>query len=774
MADVGNLTAKLTLDTAEFSKGVGKAKDLAGTLAGGIGKVLGTATAAVGAAVGAAAAGVSAIVKESVSSFAEYEQLVGGVETLFKDSADTVQDYANEAFKTAGVSANEYMEVVTSFSAAMIKSLGGDTQAAADLSNQAIIDMSDNANKMGTDLSSIQQAYQGFAKQNYTMLDNLKLGYGGTQAEMERLIRDAEKLDSTFSVNHETVIKNKQAVDEMTYSFADITKAIHIVQENLGIAGTTAKEASETISGSFHQMEAAWQNVLTSIAGGGPELSQTLSQLVESAKTFIANLLPVLSQALTGVAQLINGIVPVIAEELPGLVETVVPLILEAAVSIVSALTTALPDLIQSIMDSLFDILPQIAETVVSLLDAIAGSLIPALLSFGSSLIMELGSAIIANIDQLSQTATNLLMSLITFLTEALPMLVTVAVSIITALAQNIADNAPLIITGIVELMATILTLIAENLPTILEAGLTIINGIVTGILWNLHNITDAVVQIIVTLVTTIIEHLPDILMAAIEIGLKIVAGIVMAIPNLIVSVGRMLGIVQDAQTSVTNSTTQMTSAVSTSAHGISSTLESTYQDTQTVAKNIQNKATDLNVNMKEVERQARQSFGMTADVVDFARDKVEAAFKSWTKIIEEGCASMQDHMWSLASAISGAADSIASSCYRIADAASSALDALNRLAAAQVSSSGGFGGGHAAGGYVRAGTTYLVGELGPELITPTRSGYVHTADETASMLGGQSININISGDVYDDERSMRRKLKDAMLSVLQEQMAYE
>ena len=714
MADVGNLTAKLTLDTTGFSKGAGEAEGLAKKLAGGIGNALGGVAAGVTAAVGAAAAGVTALVKEAATSFADYEQLVGGVETLFKDSAGIVEDYAMNAYKTAGISANEYMQTVTSFSASLLQSLGGNTEQAAQIADMAITDMADNANKMGTDMTAIQNAYQGFAKQNYTMLDNLKLGYGGTKEEMERLLQDAEKLTG---IKYD--IKN----------LSDVYNAIHAIQTELGITGTTAEEAQNTISGSLNMMKSAWQDLLTSLAGGGKGLSEAIDDLVESAEAFLANIIPVIEEALYGIGDLIMQITPIIAERLPELIGNLVPMLIETGVYLVNALIESLPSLISTIAAALLEVLPSLVDAIVAMINAL--------------------------------------------LTDILPILAELAINIVIALAQNLGENAQMLTEGVITLILTLLQLFVENLPIILEAGLTIILGIVDGILYNLHNITDAIVQMIVTVVTTIIEHLPEILMAAIEIGAKIVAGIVMAIPNLITSVGRMIGIVDSAKDSVTASTSAMNNDVNSTLKSMAGSLSAAGQNTAEASANIRNRATDLNVNVKAIEKDMNQSFGRMVDIVDLCRDKVEFILKDMSRILTEEGSNMSISMANLASSFSMSADSIASSCYRMADAARDALDALNRLASARVSS-GGFGGGHASGGYVSAGTTYLVGELGPELITPTRSGYVHTAEETADMLGGSGdIYITIQGDVYDDEYSMRNKLRDAMLDVLEEQLAY-
>lgn len=318
--------------------GIKKLGSAVGKLAVQAGKI-----AAKGIAAGVA--GVGAIVGKSVTNYADYEQLVGGVETLFKGASSTVQKNANNAFKTAGLSANDYMETVTAFSASLIQSLGGDTQKAAEYAHTAIVDMGDNANKMGTDMSSIQDAYQGFAKQNYTMLDNLKLGYGGTQSEMKRLLKDA------------------QAISGIKYdisSYADIVQAIHVIQENMDITGTTSKEASETISGSFASMKAAWSNMLTGLVVGGKTFDTCVDNLVKSAKTFGKNIMPALEKALEGVGKLITELAPIIEKEIPGLIDTLLPPLIQAATSLVKGVIVALPDIVSTIAKELPEVLSQL------------------------------------------------------------------------------------------------------------------------------------------------------------------------------------------------------------------------------------------------------------------------------------------------------------------------------------------------------------------------------------------------------------------------------
>ena len=377
--NVFELVAKLTLDTSGYEDGLKKSESqsnsFADKLKGGL-----TTVGKIGAAgLAAAAAAAVALGKASLEGYAEYEQLVGGVETLFKDSAGIVQEYAQNAYQTAGLSANEYMETVTSFSASLLQSLGGDTEKAANYADKAITDMSDNANKMGSSMESIQTAYQGFAKQNYTMLDNLKLGYGGTKTEMERLILDAEKLDSSFKAS-------RDVNGDLAMSYADIVDAIHIVQTDMGITGTTAAEASKTISGSVNAMKAAWSNLVVGIADENANLDQLIDNFINSVVTAGENLAPRIEQIMQGLITLIQtageSLVPLLVEmivkNLPQLVQAGVQLI----VTFAGALVQALPQLIAAI--------PQIIQGIVSGLQA--GW--PQIQSAGREIINQLGNTL--------------------------------------------------------------------------------------------------------------------------------------------------------------------------------------------------------------------------------------------------------------------------------------------------------------------------------------------------------------------------------------------
>lgn len=328
-------------------------------------------TIAVGLAAGATAIG--ALAKQSLDSYADYEQLVGGVDTLFKrqsfeefaaaskdtglsiaqlrkeydnldQSADVVMKNAANAYKTAGLSANEYMETVTSFSASLLQSLGGDTMEACAYADMAVTDMADNANKMGTSMESIQNAYQGFAKQNYTMLDNLKLGYGGTQEEMYRLLCDAKEIDETFDA-----VFSLDAKGHLEAGYADIVKAINIVQNEMGITGTTAKEASSTIQGSLAATKAAWKNLLVGFADGQQDLNLLIGNLMDSAITAANNIIPRVTQILSGISNALPQIMTVISTELPVMIEALLPGLVNGAVALAVGLAQMLPSLVEMI-----------------------------------------------------------------------------------------------------------------------------------------------------------------------------------------------------------------------------------------------------------------------------------------------------------------------------------------------------------------------------------------------------------------------------------------
>lgn len=302
-----------------------------------------------------AAAAFGAVVKQSVEDYSDYEQLVGGVETLFKSSSDKVIAYANNAYKTAGLSANAYMETVTSFSASLLQGLGGDTEAAAVIADQAITDMSDNANKMGTDMEMIQNAYQGFAKQNYTMLDNLKLGYGGTAGEMARLINDSGVLGDTMKVTEQTV--NEVSFDKMI-------EAIHVVQTNMGITGTTAKEASETIQGSVSAMRAAWKNFTTGMADDTQDFDTLVDNVVDSVDTVADNVIPRIQKLLPRLTQGLSDLTQRLSSKIPGLLSKVLPSFIRSTTKMVQNIAGTLTKSIPVIIDAASELFSGVVRAI--------------------------------------------------------------------------------------------------------------------------------------------------------------------------------------------------------------------------------------------------------------------------------------------------------------------------------------------------------------------------------------------------------------------------
>lgn len=462
------LVVKITGDTSGLEKSASKASSIAGS----IGKTVGKGLAIAGAA---AATATVALVKGAVESYASYEQLIGGVETLFKDSAGVVEQYANNAYKTAGMSANQYMETVTSFSASLLQSLGGDTEAASKKADLAITDMADNANKMGSSMESVENAYKGFAKQNYTMLDNLKLGYGGTKAEMERLLADAEKLSGVkYDIS----------------SYSDIVDAIHVVQTEMGITGTTAKEASSTIEGSLNSMKAAWGNMLTGIADENADFDTLISNLVDSVGTFADNILPRITQALKGVGTLVGKLAPVIAEQLPVMIQEILPPLLDAVAGLVTSLIQALPDLISTIItaisdfinsDSLPTLIQALIDGILGLVDAIVENL-PLLIDAGIQLIVALAEGLIEALPQIIDKIPEIIDGLINGLLDNIDAIIEAGVQLLVAIVSNL----PAIIAGIVKaipaIIKAIFKAIVKGAKKMLKAGKELVKGLWQGL----------------------------------------------------------------------------------------------------------------------------------------------------------------------------------------------------------------------------------------------------------------------------------------------------
>ena len=498
-----DLYAKITLDTSEYENGLDNASGKASGFADKLKSGLATAAKVGAAALTAAATGMAVLTKASIDQYAEYEQLVGGVDTLFKTASDKVQEYAANAYKTAGMSANEYMDTVTSFSASLLQSLGGDTEKAAQKADQAITDMADNANKMGTGMEMIQNAYQGFAKQNYTMLDNLKLGYGGTKAEMERLLADAEKLSG-------------QKFDISSYS--DIVDAIHVVQTEMGITGTTAKEAASTIQGSVSAAKSAWSNLITGIAADNADLDTLIGNFVSSVETAAGNIIPRVSVMLGGISQLVTSASTTIIQMVITTITDNLPALLQAAVALVGALG-------QGIIDSL----PAITQAAIDILFFLANGLIENL------------PTLIDGIVQVTLTIVQMLTS-----PDFLTQLIETAILLIMTLAQGLIDAIPQLIAAVPMIIGNLLAAIIVELPNIIQMGIDLLFALIDGIIKCIPELVAAVPTLIIAFVNGIVNNLDKIILAAPQIIVSLITGIIGAIPELIAAVPRVIAAIAD------------------------------------------------------------------------------------------------------------------------------------------------------------------------------------------------------------------------------------
>ena len=429
---------------------VGDSSSLQKACSGAV-KVVGAATSAI---LGAATAAVVKIGKDSFNAYADYEQLTGGIETLFGDAYDSVMKNASAAYQTAGLSANNYMEQVTSFSASLLQATGKDTEKAAQIADMAMIDMADNANKMGTSMESIQNAYQGFAKQNYTMLDNLKLGYGGTKEEMQRLLADAEKLTGV-----------KYDIDNL----ADVYSAIHAVQEELGITGTTAKEASTTIQGSVGMMKGAWDNLLVGVADDNADFDALMNNFVDSVVTVGENVIPRVETIIGGTGTLLSSMIlnlgPMLIETVPEVIDEALPLITTAAGTLLSSLAGVTPEIVNSVIA----VLPQIVNGILMFL--------PELLNAGILIIMSLINGLNGAAPEILDTMVSVILLLVSSVTEPdmLTSLVLSAVTLILTLANGIIDAIPQLLPVIPVIITNIVIALINLLPELIPVAIQMI-----------------------------------------------------------------------------------------------------------------------------------------------------------------------------------------------------------------------------------------------------------------------------------------------------------
>lgn len=439
---------KLKASTAQAEKEVEKAGSSLASKARTVGKF---AAGAFIAAAGAATTAIIGVTKQAFDAYGEFEQLAGGAETLFKDSAGIVMENAQNAFKTAQMSANAYLDTVTSFSASLLQSLGGDTKKAAEVADSAIIDMADNANKMGTSIESIQNAYLGFSRGQFQLLDNLKLGYGGTRSEMERLLKDAEKISGVhYDIS----------------SFADMTQAIHVVQKEMGILGTSAKEGSKTVQGSIATMKGAWQNFLTALGDPKGDVDKAMNDLMESFEAVLDNAIPLLGRILQKIVQALPKVIDAIVKELPNLIKLLLPALINAAVQIAIQLVLHLPEIVMAVIEGLVqafsDLLGPVGETIGQFFNGVWEG-------------MKMGA----------QMAFEGICNIFKGIADFFGTVFRNAWAAVKAVFETGGKIFTGIVTGIVNAFKTIVNGIIKGLNTVIAIPFNTINGILTGI----HNI---------------------------------------------------------------------------------------------------------------------------------------------------------------------------------------------------------------------------------------------------------------------------------------------
>ena len=499
--------------------------------------------------------------KQAYESYSQYQQLVGGVDTLFGTASAKVQEYAANAFSTAGISANQYMEQVTSFSATLLQGLNGDTAKAADIANVAITDMADNANKMGTSMTDIQNAYQGFAKDNYTMLDNLKLGYGGTQSEMARLINDSGVLGDSVKVTANTV---------KDVPFDKVIESIHVIQDNLGITNATLEESKSTIEGSTMSMKAAWQNLLTGMADDNANFSGLIDNLVNSVVAVANNMIPRIQQIIKGMAQiaseLITTVVPQLVQEIPQLLSDTLPILIDAVTSLIQTVLEALPQMMPVIIDgimqivqSMISLLPEFInaglQMLTSLIQGITNAL-PQLIAMLPTIIQQVVDTIISNLPIIIQAGLELLVSLIQGITNALPQLIdmlpeivitigktliecapeilSAGVQLIVALAKGLAESIPKVVAIIPKIIVAIVKAIGEGLSQLLAMGGKLIVSLVKGIGGKIGHVGGEMAKVGKAIINGI-KHLPS---AMLNWGKDMIQGLINGIKSMIGAVG--------------------------------------------------------------------------------------------------------------------------------------------------------------------------------------------------------------------------------------------
>ena len=467
------------------------------------------------------AAGIGKAISSALNEGAALQQSLGGIETLFKDSADKVKQNAANAFKTAGMSANEYMELTTSFSASLLSSLSNDTSKAADIADMAMVDMSDNANKMGSNMEDIKNAYQGFAKQNYTMLDNLKLGYGGTKTEMERLLADAQKISGV-----------KYDISNLS----DVYSAIHVIQGELDITGTTAEEAAITFSGSFAAMKAAAKNVIGNLTLGN-DIRGPLMDLQETVHTFlIGNLFPMVGNILQSLPQVLNTSLSFVVRSM-NIISDNADQIVEQGMQFVSSLVTGI-----------ITNIPYLLEAAWNLVESLGSAILNAdWITMTKNVISNIRDGLDVAAGEILGTDGNIVASVINAISSNLPSVFEKGNEMIANVANGILSNLPTLITAAGDMLTTFLVKIVQMLPMVLSAGAQLLMKLVNGIVNNFPNIVTSAAQAVIKFVSTIGQNLPKILQSGIEIIGKLAAGLIRAIPDLVGKIPQIITSIKNA-----------------------------------------------------------------------------------------------------------------------------------------------------------------------------------------------------------------------------------
>ena len=571
MAD-NDVKIKVSLDGADSVEkglnGIGDGATKADSKLGGLvsGGLKGAGTALLGFTTAAVAAG-GALAVGVVGAYSAYEQNIGGIETLFGDSAGKMEKYAADAYKTAGLSANDYMSQATSFSAALLQGLGGDTDKAADVANRAITDMSDNAAKFGSNIGDIQNAYQGFAKQNFTMLDNLKLGYGGTASEMARLVNESGVMGDSFTATAENI---------NSVSYDQIIAAIGAVQDKMGVTGTTAKEASATISGSIDTLKGAWQNLLVGLGSSDQDVGALAEHVITSFQQVLTNITPVITNIGNAVATLgpqfgtmteglvtslaaalpavitagvgiVQGLITGITGALPSLITAIIPALVglvqtvaQLAPQLIAAGALAIVALAQGLTGALPTLIPAIVQGIIGMVNAIIEAL-PLLVSAGIELLMGLVQGIIESIPMIIEALPNIIDNIVAFIETSIPDILDAAIALFTGILQALPVVIPMLLAALPEMITSLITALLGAIPLIIQAGITLLTSLVTALPQIITSIVAALPQIITSIITAIVSAIPMLIQAGIDLLVSLIGALPQIIVTLVAAIPKII-----------------------------------------------------------------------------------------------------------------------------------------------------------------------------------------------------------------------------------------